>query len=807
MFDNASETGQIQQSHNENFNFKSTVINDIKNCYLSREVSLLARKDVLSGRGKFAIYGDGKELPQIALSKVFRKGDHRSGYYRDQTIMFCLGLCTVENYFSQLYTDTENDPFSGGRQMNAHFSTPYIDDNGDWLDQINAYNISADISCTAGQMARAVGLALASKKYRELSNIKDANKFSNNGNEICYCTIGDASTAEGAFWETINAVSIMQVPLLISIWDDGYGISVPAKYQIAKESVSEIASGFEYDELTNGIRIYKVKGWDYQELCRVYEEVSNLMRIDHVPAIIHVEELTQPQGHSTSGSHERYKSKERLQWERERDCLLIFEEWVISNQIATKEELNELRKEIKQHVKEQKNLAWKKYKSQVDTVEKKVLSIIEIAKKEGVPSSILDTFSKKVKAIKISFRTEFVKIVRQYYLEIPNKFVETKQAIEYLLASEYSRANENYNTNLYFENGKDNMPVVKPTYESEKTVPGYQVLNKFFEKAFEKDNRLFAFGEDVGQIGDVNQGFSGLQEKFGKKRIFDTGIREWTIVGQAIGMGLRGLRPIAEIQYLDYLVYGLGPLTDDLATLLFRTDGKQTSPAIIRTRGHRLEGIWHSGSPISMILGSLRGIYVCVPRNMTQAAGIYNSLLKSKNPALVIEVLNGYRQREKMPTNVGEYNIPLGVPDVLHTGNDLTIVTYGACVRVVEAAVERLAKLDISVELIDVQTLIPFDKKHIILDSIKKTNKVMFVDEDVPGGTTAYMMQKVLVEQKGFQYLDSSPITISAKEHRSPYGSDGDYFTKPNTEDIVSKAYHLMQEYQPNRFPLKLIDF
>lgn len=774
-------------------NFRNEVLKDYRYACVSREISLMGRKEVLTGKAKFGIFGDGKEVAQVAAAKFFKPGDFRSGYYRDQTFMLASGICTVEQYFAQLYSDPdkENDPFSAGRQMNAHFVTKNVDENGEWLDLANQKNTSSDMAPTASQMPRALGLALASKLFRSVDALKEFKNLSNNGNEICFCTIGDASTSEGHFWETVNAAGVLQVPLAVFVWDDGYGISVPKKYQTTKGSISEALSGMQKAPGTNGIDIYKVKGWDYAGMCEVFEPALQKIRDTHTPALFHVEEITQPQGHSTSGSHERYKSSERLTWEKEWDCIRQMKEWIIENTLATAEEINIIEDQAKEHVKSGKQKAWEKYISPIQEQKDKTIALVNATgtvdpdikdiitelnlNREPMRRDVLKALSKSLDIIGENTGAS----IRSYYEEL--KVLNAGL----------------YNTCLYNEGPKSalNVSEIKPYYEPDsKTVNGYEVLNKYFDELFETNKKVVAFGEDLGFIGDVNQGFSGLQLKYGEGRIFDTAIRELTIMGQGIGMALRGLRPIAEIQYLDYLLYGLQPLSDDLSTTHFRTVGQQSCPLIVRTRGHRLEGIWHSGSPMGMIINSLRGMYVCVPRNMVQAVGMYNTLLQGNDPGLVIECLNGYRLKEKLPANLLAYAVPLGVPEIIREGTDITIVSYGSTLRIVQDAAERLDKLQISCEVIDVQTLLPFDINHAIVTSLKKTNRIVFVDEDVPGGAAAYMFNKVMEEQGGYKYLDVSPRTITAKAHRPSYGSDGDYFSKPNAEDVVSVIKQMMGE-------------
>ncbi len=775
-------------------NFKNEVLKDYQYACESRETSLLGRKEVLTGKAKFGIFGDGKEVAQVAAAKFFKPGDFRSGYYRDQTFMFANGLASVEQFFSQLYADPDvaHDPFSAGRQMNAHFATEMVDENGDWLNLAQLKNSSSDIAPTAGQMPRALGLAFASKAFRNIKETHNLTNLSNNGNEICFCTIGDASTSEGHFWETINAAGVLQVPLAVFVWDDGYGISVPKKYQTTKGSISEALKGLQKKEGTNGIDIYKLKGWDYAGMCEVLEPAIQKIRDTHTPAIFHVEEITQPQGHSTSGSHERYKTSERLEWEKEWDGLKQMREWLITNALADTEELSHIEENAVLYARESKQRAWAKY---IEPIKEQVSKTIEILK----PVASLDPAIKKLAddllALREPMRRDIMKTLATVIdMAGQNDAVTSVKTFYAALKKENA---DLYNSYLYNEGPKSalKVPVINPYYKDDAAlVNGYEVLNKYFDELFSTNNKVVAFGEDLGQIGDVNQGFSGLQEKHGKERIFDTGIRELTIMGQGIGLALRGLRPIAEIQYLDYLLYGLQPLSDDVCTTHFRTAGQQSCPLIVRTRGHRLEGIWHSGSPMGMIINALRGMYVCVPRNMVQAAGMYNTLLQSNDPGLVIECLNGYRLKEKLPANLMAYTVPLGVPEIVKEGTDVTIVTYGSTLRIVLAATETLDKMGISCEVVDVQTLLPFDIDHKIVESLKKTNRIVFVDEDVPGGAAAYMFNKVMEEQGGYKHLDVSPKTITAKAHRPSYGSDGDYFSKPNTEDVVAVIKEMMRE-------------
>ncbi|MCZ2101440.1 MAG: transketolase [Chitinophagales bacterium] len=781
--------------------FKKNTLNDLWVCIVSREASLVGRKEVLNGKAKFGIFGDGKEVAQVAMARAFKKGDWRSGYYRDQTFILARGLSTVEELFAQLYSDTKNDPFSGGRQMNNHFATPFMDGEGEWLNQTTQYNVSSDISPTAGQMARSLGIAMASKKYRKL-DIPGKGHFSDNGNEISFVTIGDASTSEGIFWETINAASVTKVPLLVSVWDDGYGISVPVEMQTNKGSISKSLEGFLQDKNGNGILIYTVKAWDYPTLCAVYEKAAQKVREQHVPCLIHVQEATQPQGHSTSGSHERYKSPERLHWEKETDCIKKMEDWIIESGIATAEEVEAIRTDAIEYTKKAKDNAWKAYRGDINNYLDQLKSIYKALPESTKTDAITHLESQLLTSLNISF-AEIISNARKLDIQLSRLNYDQGNALKNFIAEGLDAGNKRYSTKLFSDNKYAAINItgtaIKYGLEPE-MVPGYQVLNHYFDALLASNPYVIAFGEDVGQIGDVNQGFAGLQQKYGHERVFDTGIREWTIMGQAIGGAMRGLRPIAEIQYLDYLAYAFSALTDDLATVRYRSNGIQRSPAIIRTRGHRLEGIWHAGSPMGMLLNSMQGIYICVPRNMTQAVGFYNALIQSDDPGIVIECLNGYRLREKLPQNLLEFTLPLGVPEILLEGDDITLVTYGSCVREAQKGIELLQSFGISVELIDAQTLLPFDKHGIIAHSIKKTNRVIFMDEDIPGGATAYMMREVLEKWNAYQYLDSAPVTLTAKAHRPPFGSDGDYFTKPNGEDVFDAVMRLMQEVFPKKY-------
>jgi pyruvate/2-oxoglutarate/acetoin dehydrogenase E1 component/TPP-dependent pyruvate/acetoin dehydrogenase alpha subunit len=760
--------------------FRNAVLADYKIVCQSRETSLLGRKEVLTGKAKFGIFGDGQEVAQVAMAKFFKAGDFRSGYYRDQTFMFAAGLATIEQFFSQLYADpnVEHDPFSAGRQMNAHFATKMVDENGNWLPLANSKNVSSDIAPTAGQMPRGLGLAFASKAFRKIEGLQNLTELSTNGNEICFCTIGDSSTSEGHFWETINAAGVLQVPLAVFVWDNGYGISVPKKFQTTKSSISDVLSGFQKQDGTNGLDIYKLKGWDYAGMCEVLEPALQKMRETHTPAIFHVEEITQPQGHSTSGSHERYKSAERLEWEKEWDCIRQMREWILENALAEEEELIKIEEDAKQFTKESKQAAWDKY---INPIKDQVSKAVRLLNEYSANHPSIQNAITSLQNNREPLRRDVLKTLATV-LDIVPTANDVKEYYEQLKVS-----NKNlYNTMLYNEGEKSalNVAEIKPYYADDApTVNGFEVLNNYFDKLFETNSKVIAFGEDLGHIGDVNQGFSGLQEKHGKRRIFDTGIRELTIMGQGIGLALRGLRPIAEIQYLDYLLYGLQPLSDDVCTTHFRTAGQQSCPLIVRTRG-----------PMGMIVNALRGMYVCVPRNMTQAVGMYNTLLQSNDPGLIIECLNGYRLKEKLPSNLLAYTVPLGVPEIVNEGTDVTIVTYGSTLRIVQDAIATLHNMNISCEVIDIQTLLPFDIKHTIISSLQKTNRILFVDEDVPGGAAAYMFNKVMEEQGGYKYLDVAPRTLTAQAHRPSYGSDGDYFSKPNAEDVIRVVKEMMAE-------------
>lgn len=786
--------------------FREEVLADYRLANESRFLSLLGRKEVLTGKAKFGIFGDGKEVAQIAMAKAFQNGDFRAGYYRDQTFMLATGTLTMEQFFSQLYADPDitNDPHSAGRQMNAHFGSRTLHEDGSWRNLVERKNSAADCSPTASQMSRSVGLALASKHYRQDENLHEMSTFSDKGNEVAFCTIGDASCAEGIFWESINAAGVMRIPLAVSIWDDGYGISVPQKYQITKQDLGAILDGFSANKTGEGIYIEKVKGWDYPALCDAYAKGIARTRKTHIPVIFIVGELTQPQGHSTSGSQERYKSKSRLQWEADHDCIGRMRSWLVEKGVATAEELDEIERHAKEIVNEAKRSAAEKHRAPIRAEITELGVILEKVANQSRNRDKILGIRKGLSSTIEPLRRDVMRAAKTALRFLQKEVVSSRQElIDW--KERYANVNrKRYSSHLHSESTESalNVREVPPVYSEEsRTVLGFEILNHCFDEALRRDPRVLAFGEDVGLLGGVNQGFAGLQKKHGEYRVFDTGIRENTIIGQGIGLAMRGLRPIAEIQYLDYLIYGLQPLTDDLATLQYRTRGGQKAPLIIRTRGHRLEGIWHTGSPMGMILHSLRGVHVLVPRNMTQAAGMYNTLLRSDDPGLLIECLNGYRLKEKLPDNIGEFTVPLGIPAVLQEGTDVTLVTYGSCVRVAQEAVHALGEVGISCELIDVQTLLPFDRENRIVASLKKTSRIVFLDEDVPGGGSAFMMQKVLEEQEGYHWLDSMPVTVTAREHRGAYGSDGDYFSKPNADDLFEAVYDLMRESDPARFP------
>ncbi|MDF4203303.1 thiamine pyrophosphate-dependent enzyme [Maribacter sp. SA7] len=785
--------------------FKEQIINDYEVAFLSRTCSLLGRKEVLTGKAKFGIFGDGKELPQLAMARSFKNGDFRSGYYRDQTFMMALGLLQPKEFFHALYatTDIEKEPMSAGRQMGGHFLTHSLNADGSWKDLTKQKNSSGDISCTAGQMPRLLGLAQASKVYRNQEGL-DSAKFSVNGNEIAWGTIGNASTSEGMFFETINAAGVLQVPMVISIWDDEYGISVPAKFHTTKENISEILSGFQRTEKEKGYEILRVNGWDYTALMHAYENAADIARQEHVPVIIHVNELTQPQGHSTSGSHERYKDNERLEWERDHDCNKRFKEWILESGIATSEELESIEKRIKRSVREAKKQAWDEYLKDNLSEKSVLLNLIEKAAAKSPNKNFLNKLKNDLIATEEPLRKDLAISARKSLRYLLGEHTQEKQNLINWTATFLEETQHKYSSHLYSENDNKatNVTGITPEYnEDNELVDGRVILRDNFDKLFEKYPNTLIFGEDTGAIGDVNQGLEGMQEKYGKTRVADTGIRETTIIGQGIGMALRGLRPIAEIQYLDYIFYALSTLTDDLATLLYRTAGKQKAPLIIRTRGHRLEGIWHSGSEMGGLIHLLRGMYILAPRNMTQAAGFYNTLLKSDEPALVIESLNGYRLKEKKPKNLGEFCTPIGKVEKMKEGSDITLVSYGSTLRIVEKAAKELIEVGIDAEVIDAQTLLPFDIEMEVLESVKKTNRLLVIDEDVPGGCSAYLLNEIIEKQGAFQYLDSAPQTLSAKAHRPAYGTDGDYFSKPNREDIFEKVYAIMHEVKPNDYP------
>ncbi|MBW4889727.1 transketolase [Mucilaginibacter sp. HMF5004] len=786
--------------------FKALVINDYRIAYESRQASLIGRREVLTGKAKFGIFGDGKEVAQLAMAKAFRKGDWRAGYYRDQTFMFATGMSNLKEFFAQLYAipDVEKDPASAGRQMNCHFATRTIDENGEWYDLTQTMNCASDISTTGGHMPRLLGLAYASKLYRQNKELAYLDKFSVSGNEVAFGTIGNASTTEGLFFEAFNAAGVLQVPMAISIWDDAYGISVPAKYQTTKEDISEILKGFQREEGTNGYEIFKVRGWDYVGLCETYENAIKVCREEHVPVLIHVTEMTQPQGHSTSGSHERYKSKERLAWEDEHDCLVQMRKWMLETAIATGPELDELEEVAKKYVRECQREVWGTLDKSIKAELNDAAVLIEDIAATSLAGEQLLEIAAKLKAEVDPGRHNVMAAARKTLLLTVNEASDQRFALLDWLKQENAKNKERYNSKLFSETHYTplNVPVSPANYdEAARLIDGREILNACFEENFNRDKSIVAFGEDVGAIGDVNQGFAGLQLKFGDLRITDTGIREATIIGQGMGLAMRGLRPIAEIQYLDYLMYAMNVLSDDLASLSYRTYAGQKAPLIIRTRGHRLEGIWHSGSPLGFILNALRGLYICVPRNMTQAAGLYNTLLRGDEPALVIECLNGYRLKEKLPTNVGDFTVPLGKAEILRQGSDVTIVSYGSTLRIVEEAAAALEATGICIEIIDPQTLYPFDTEHICAASLKKTNKLLIVDEDVPGGASAYILQHIVEEQNGYYSLDSQPRTLTAKQHRPAYGSDGDYFSKPSHEDIVEAVYGMMSESNPVKYP------
>lgn len=788
--------------------FKKVVLEDYRIVNESRQASLLGRKEVLTGKAKFGIFGDGKEVPQIALSKVFQNGDFRSGYYRDQTFMMSIGAVTLQQWFAGLYahTDIEHEPMSAGRQMGGHFATRSLNEDGTFRTLINQKNSSSDISPTGSQMPRLLGLAYASHFYRVNKDLQQGEflNYSNKGNEIAFGTIGDASTSEGLFWETINAAGVLQIPMLVSVWDDGHGISVPKKYQTTKESISEILKGFQRENGGKGYEIFKTKGWDYAHLCETYEKAAKVCREEHVPVLVHVEEVTQPQGHSTSGSHERYKSKERLQWENDFDCIKKMREWILKNALSDEATLDKIEEDAKNAVRDSKTAAWTAYLQPIKNEVAEVCALFDEIASESGKDAFIHPIKNELVSIKEPIRKDIQVAVKKVLRLVKNDDVAGRQKLISWLSLSKIENHDRYSSYLHSQSPMNALNIASnpAQYEGEvKMMDGREILRENFGSILEKYPNTLIFGEDSGKIGGVNQGLEGLQAKFGEHRVFDTGIREATIMGQAIGLAMRGLRPIAEIQYLDYLLYALQLMSDDLATVQWRTKGTQKAPVIIRTRGHRLEGVWHSGSPMGMIIHACRGIHVCVPRNMVQAAGFYNTLLEADEPALIIEPLNGYRLKEQMPSNLSEFKMPLGIPETLNEGSDITLVSYGSTLRIAQEAIKMLAEHGISVELIDVQTLLPFDIHHSIVNSVKKTNRLVVLDEDVPGGASAYILQKIVEEQGAYRFLDSAPVTIAAKEHRPAYGSDGDYFSKPSSDDVFDVVYNLMHESNPAAFP------
>ncbi len=798
-------SNQKEQEQMTEDKIREQLIADYRLACLSREASLLGRKEVLTGKAKFGIFGDGKELAQIALAKQFKKGDFRSGYYRDQTIMMYLDLLNVQQYFAALYAhvDTSHEPASGGRQMGGHYATRNLNDDGSWKNLMEQYNSSADISPTAGQMPRLLGLAQASKMYRNLEGLESMSQFSHKGNEVAFGTIGDASTSEGLFWESMNAAAVLQVPMVMSVWDDGYGISVPKKYQTVKESISEALSGFAKGGDTNGFRIFKVKGWNYPDLIVTYEKAVKMSREEHIPVLIHVEELTQPQGHSTSGSHERYKSPERLSWAQEYDCIEQYKRFLILEGAASEEELDEIRKSCKKEAREAQKAAWAAFRASIDLEKTQAIAWLEELK-SAHPNHPVQEAINTLANNKEVIRKEIANVVRKVLRDTRGEESSARSGLMNWYEINAGQNEERFNSALYSDssNAAKNIEAVAPIYADDaEMVDGRLVLRENFDVLFTKYPQLVTFGEDTGKIGGVNQSMEGMQEKYGELRVADTGIREATILGQGIGMAMRGLRPIAEIQYLDYLYYALQIMRDDLASVQYRTKGGQKAPLIVRTRGHRLEGIWHSGSPMGAIIHSIRGMHVCVPRNMVQAAGMYNLLLEADEPALVVECLNGYRSKEAMPSNLGEFKVALGEPEVVKQGSDITIVSYGSTFNLCVQAAKELEELDIDVELVDVQTLLPFDVNHSISKSLAKTNRVIFIDEDVPGGASAYMLDQVINKQGAWRLLDAQPQTLSAKPHLPAYGTDGDYFSKPSVDDIVEAVYAMMAESNPSAYP------
>ncbi len=786
--------------------FKSIVINDYRIGYESRQASIIGRREVLTGKAKFGIFGDGKEVAQLAMAKVFRRGDWRAGYYRDQTFMFATGMSNLKEFFAQLYAnpDITEDPASGGRQMNCHYATRFINEDGSWKNQAETMNCSADISTTGGHMPRLLGLAYASKLYRQNSELAPLTNFSVNGNEVVFGTIGNGATSEGLFFEVFNAAGVLQVPMAISVWDDAYAISVPASIQTTKEDISEILSGFQRETGTNGYEIFKVRGWDYVALCETYERAIAVCREEHVPVLIHVIEMTQPQGHSTSGSHERYKTKDRLTWESDYDCLLQMRNWMVESAIITEEDITALEDEAKKYVRQCQREAWNVLSDKVKAEIDEAVQLINALSHVSEFKNELEDTSAELLACVDPGRKDTASAIRKALRLTVSEHPEEKYALIEWLNEENAKNNDRFNSKLFTGSSSSplNVNVVPAEYADDAALlDGREILNACFDANFERDRTIVAFGEDLGAIGDVNQGFAGLQAKYGDIRITDTGIRESSIIGKGMGLAMRGLKPIAEIQYVDYLLYAITVLSDDLASLSYRTAGGQKAPVIVRTRGHRLEGIWHSGSPLGIILNALRGLHVCVPRNMTQAAGMYNTLLRGDEPAIVIECLNGYRLKEKLPTNVGEFTVPLGKAEILKEGSDMTVISYGSTLRIVMEAAVELEKLGISIEVVDPQTLYPFDIDNVCGNSLYKTNKLLVVDEDLPGAASAYILQKVLEAQKGYYALDSPPRTLSAKEHRPPYGSDGDYFSKPSADDVIEAVYGMMHESNPGKYP------
>ena len=784
--------------------FKEEILNDYRVAFTSRECSIIGRREVLTGKASFGIFGDGKELPQIAMAKFFKKGDFRSGYYRDQTFMFSLDEVTPQQFFAGLYahTDLKHDPMSAGRQMGSSFSTHSLDENYDWKDLTKQFNSSADLSPTGSQMPRLLGLAQASKIYKKLK-VTGSEKFTDNGNEIAWGTIGDASTSEGHFFESINAAGVMQIPMIVSVWDDNYGISVPSEYQTTKGDISEVLKGFKKEKNSNGFEIFKVKGWDYVELMKTYEKAEQICRTEHVPVIVHVNELTQPLGHSTSGSHERYKSEERLKWEKDYDCIKKMRQWILDNNIISSKDLDKIEDDAKKFVLESKLSAKREsLKETTNNINKlNSLFVNDIKSNNLGIQKILNDLNSIKEPNKRDLFTSTNAILRELMLEKNPKVNILRDWLSKLRV----KTQYDYSSHLYSESAYNpsKIPLIKAKYDNNTdSVDGRIILRENFKKILEKNDNVIIFGEDAGKIGGVNQGLEGLQEIFGETRVFDTGIREATIIGQGIGLALRGLRPIAEIQYLDYLLYSIQLLSDDLATLHYRTRGKQNAPLIVRTRGHRLEGIWHAGSPMGGMINLLRGIFLLVPRNMTIAAGFYNALLKGDQPAIVVECLNGYRTKEQMPTNIGDYTVQIGKVDKIKSGEDITVISYGSTLKIVEKASEELQKFNISCEIIDCQSLIPFDIEKEITESIKKTNRVLIIDEDFSGGASAYILDNLINNQNIYDYLDSKPHTMSAKDHRTAYGTDGDYFSKPSVDDVFERIYSIMNELNPGKFPL-----